>query len=104
MRMTFKITDLASERFGRGTGPVFIDYINCTGSEGSLWRGCLHFNHYSGCSHDLNVGVQCKPGEYFYQYAIGNPTESTLAAYDHKFVHVLCVCCCPRVSSCLHTL
>ena len=52
----------SSEKFGKGTGPVQIDYINCTGLEGSLWRGCHHFTHFSGCSHDADIGVQCQPG------------------------------------------
>ena len=47
-------------KFGKGVGPVFIDYINCTGY---FWRsGCIHFTHHSGCSHDEDVGVQCQPG------------------------------------------
>ena len=51
-----------SERFGKGTGPIYIDYINCTGSEPRLWGKCLHFTHYYGCSHNDDVGVQCQPG------------------------------------------
>ena len=43
-----------------------IDYINCTGLEGSLWRWCHHFTHTSGCSHDDDVGVQCHPGNFGY--------------------------------------
>ena len=34
-----------SERFGRGTGPIFIDYVNCTGTEPRLWGKCSHFIH-----------------------------------------------------------
>ena len=52
----------SSEKFGRGAGPVLIDYINCTGSEGSIWRQCQRFSHHHGCSHEKDVGVQCKPG------------------------------------------
>ena len=51
---------------GRGAGPVFIDYINCTGSEGNIWRRCKHFSHHHGCSHEKYVGVQCKPGLIFF--------------------------------------
>ena len=46
-------------KFGKGVGPVFIDYINCTGN---FWESCTHFAHHSGCSHDDDVGVQCQPG------------------------------------------
>ena len=52
----------SSEKYGEGTGPVFIDFINCTGTEGSLWDDCTHRTHYFGCSHDNDVGIQCKPG------------------------------------------
>ena len=62
----------SSEKFGRGGGPVHIDYINCTGSEGSIWRRCKHLSHHHGCSHEEDVGVQCKPGQIysFYYYWI----------------------------------
>ena len=53
----------SSDKFGKGSGPVLIDYINCTGLEGSLLR-CNHFTHASGCSHDSDVGVTCMPGIY----------------------------------------
>ena len=56
----------SSEKFGRGAGPVLIDYINCTGLEGSIWRQCKHFSHHHGCSHEKDVGVQCKPGQIIY--------------------------------------
>ena len=52
----------SSERYGKGAGPVLMDYVNCTGSEGSLWRGCTHLTHYFGCSHNDDVGVRCQPG------------------------------------------
>ena len=38
-----------------------MDFINCTGSEGRL-GSCTDWTHYYGCSHDGDVGVQCKPG------------------------------------------
>ena len=50
-----------SERFGEGTGPIFIDSISCTGSE-AFWWMCLHFTHAHGCSHNDDVGIQCQPG------------------------------------------
>ena len=52
---------------GEGTGPIFADFVNCTGSEPRLWpnyhvSGCLYFNHYYGCSHNDDITVQCQPG------------------------------------------
>ena len=55
-------TYYTSERFGGGTGPIFIDYINCTGSEPRIYRKCSYFSHNYGCSHNDDVGVQCQPG------------------------------------------
>ena len=55
-------TYYTSERFGEGTGPIFMDYINCTGSESKLWGKCSHFTHYYGCSHNDDVGIQCQSG------------------------------------------
>ena len=57
------------QKFGEGTGPIFADFVNCTGSEPRLWPNyyvpeCPYFNHYYGCSHNDDVGVQCKPGMY----------------------------------------
>ena len=62
-------TSFTSERFGKGSGHVFVDYINCNGSESTLlgsWynygRSCSSFTHYYGCSHNNDVGVRCQPG------------------------------------------
>ena len=64
-------TYFTSERFGEGSGPVFIDYIDCNGSESMLWgsdprslRKCSSFSHYYGCSHSDDVGIRCQPGIY----------------------------------------
>ena len=39
-----------------------MDFISCNGSEWRLWDDCTHFTHYYGCSHEDDVGVQCRPG------------------------------------------
>ena len=66
---TLDSTHFTSEKFGEGSGPVLIDYVNCTGSESRLWRSpqrlhidCLSYTHYYGCSHSGDVGVRCQPG------------------------------------------
>ena len=43
---------------------MLIDYVQCTGYEGRLWDSCTHFTHYYGCSHNDDIGVQCKPGKF----------------------------------------
>ena len=56
------LIDSAYEKLGGGSGPIFMDFVNCTGSEQRLWDDCYHFTHYDGCSHDDDIGVQCQPG------------------------------------------
>ena len=58
-----------SEMFGRGSGPIAMDYVNCTGSESQLWWECFYFTHYYGCSHSDDVGLRCGPGNFFFQKA-----------------------------------
>ena len=55
--------DSTYERVGGGSGPIIMDYVNCTGSEPKLWDECIHFTHYYGCSHDNDIGVKCQPGK-----------------------------------------
>ena len=50
--------------FGQGTGPVFLDYVRCTGNESSL-LSCSHQGIIGVvyCSHSYDFGVVCPPGE-----------------------------------------
>ena len=50
-----------SNSFGGGVIPIVMDYVNCSGSEVTLWD-CPHFTHSYGCSHSNDVGVSCQPG------------------------------------------
>ena len=46
--------------FGQGTGPIWLDYVECTGSESTLARcGHLGFNVIRSCSHYEDVGIRC---------------------------------------------
>ena len=46
--------------FGRGSGPIWLDNVRCTGSESTLAScGHLGFNVTTSCSHSLDVGVRC---------------------------------------------
>ena len=48
-------------RYGQGTGPILLDYVNCLGSESSLFscshRGVGLINN--NCDHSKDAGVQC---------------------------------------------
>ena len=55
--------------FGRGTGPILLNVVGCTGTESSLLN-CSHrdmdyyfyyfpYSYYFDCLYDNNVGVVC---------------------------------------------
>ena len=52
--------------FGRGTGPILLDDLLCTGSEARL-VDCTHdgIGNYDYCYrlHGEDAGVRCQPGE-----------------------------------------
>ena len=50
--------------FGRGSGPIWLDYLGCMGTETSLYN-CSHNGVGSHCSHYSDVGVICQ-GRYFF--------------------------------------
>ena len=45
--------------FGRGTGPVYLNYVGCSGTESSL-LSCSHSGiGFNWCSHYADAGVVC---------------------------------------------
>ena len=44
--------------FGRGTGPIHIANVGCSGQETRL-LDCIHDTSTVDCSHFLDVGVRC---------------------------------------------
>ena len=64
--MTLFLHTLGSEAtsFGEGTGRIWLDNIQCTGSERQL-RNCI--SNSSGvnlCTHAQDAGVRCQSGKY----------------------------------------
>ena len=46
--------------FGQGTGPIWLDYVTCTGLESSLAScGHLGFNVTRSCGHYEDIGLRC---------------------------------------------
>ena len=53
-------------RYGQGRGPIFLDDVECEGSEDSL-LSCFHNgigNH--NCYHGKDAGVNCLGGKVYY--------------------------------------
>ena len=51
-------TAYSSAFYGRGTGPILMDNVACTGSESGLIN-CNFDNHTGDCSHSEDAGVRC---------------------------------------------
>ena len=50
--------------FGQGSGPVFLDDVQCRGFEYKL-MACLHRGiEVGGCNHHNDAGVVCMEGEW----------------------------------------
>ena len=62
---------LTDSQFGDGTGPIFLNQLQCTGTETSLLR-CRQFTelglHF--CDHSQDVGVRCIGKEVFFFYKL----------------------------------
>ncbi|KAI4905830.1 hypothetical protein NFI96_001464 [Prochilodus magdalenae] len=48
---------LSGGHFGPGSGPIWMDYVDCTGSESTL-KGCLGLSKHN-CNHSKDAGVIC---------------------------------------------
>lgn len=46
--------------YGAGDGPIFLDGLNCDGSEESLMDCDMLPNAVSTCTHQNDVGVHCQ--------------------------------------------
>ena len=52
-------TALSRAPFGLGTGPIHLDDLRCTGSEGTLFD--CPFTAIHNCNHFEDAGVRCIP-------------------------------------------
>ena len=51
---------------GEGTGPIFLDYVGCSGSERRLYDCPNSGLEENTCTHSSDVGVTCIPGQLKY--------------------------------------
>ena len=58
--------------FGQGTGPIFIRWISCSGSESS-WLQCHWTRYQSGCNHYEDAGVRCEGILSIASYSTSSP-------------------------------
>lgn len=52
-------TALSLAFFGKGTGPILLDNVQCNGTEGRL-VDCTHDSGTSDCLHTEDASVQCQ--------------------------------------------
>ena len=53
---------LSSASFGEGTGRIWLDNVQCTGSERTLMGCTAHSGGSDSCTHAQDAGVRCRPG------------------------------------------
>lgn len=60
----FRAQTVVENRYGPGTGPIWLDQVNCAGGESSIDK-CMH-NEWSetNCNHTEDVVVRCSYGKY----------------------------------------
>ncbi|XP_019851371.1 PREDICTED: scavenger receptor cysteine-rich domain superfamily protein-like isoform X2 [Amphimedon queenslandica] len=74
---TLRAIPVTNGYFGRGTGPVHMTGVDCTGNEESLTR-CSYVNGIgaTNCYHAKDVGVMCKESPIRYSVTIDTDTDA----------------------------
>ncbi len=49
--------------FGEGTGRIWLDNVQCTGSERALMHCIANSSGVNSCTHAQDAGVQCQSGK-----------------------------------------
>ncbi|XP_039391949.1 antigen WC1.1-like isoform X1 [Mauremys reevesii] len=53
------VSALGEAAFGEGTGPIWVEKVNCRGTESSLWDCCSKSWGESNCDHKEDAAVNC---------------------------------------------
>ena len=53
---------LNAAAFGEGTGRIWLDNVQCTGSERELRNCTSNSNGINSCTHAQDAGMRCSPG------------------------------------------
>ena len=48
-----------STTYSQGTGPIFLDNVNCDGTESRL-ADCTYDSHTADCTHSEDAGIHCQ--------------------------------------------
>ena len=67
-------TAYSSAYFGRGTGPILLDNVGCTGGESRLLDCYSDGVGVSNCDHSQDAGVRCKGTVYLHFYVVCEQT------------------------------
>lgn len=55
---------LSLASFGEGTGRIWLDSVQCIGTERTLLNCAVNSTEIISCTHAQDAGVRCQPGEY----------------------------------------
>ena len=69
--------------FGAGTGPVWLDSIDCSGEESSITE-CSHSDWGSDRPHFLDLGVVCDPNRFDDTYCLDQYQVRLVGGADNK--------------------
>lgn len=50
---------ISTAAFGKGTGPIWLQHVQCSGHEASLMRCATVLNSDPPCTHEKDAGVNC---------------------------------------------